>query len=69
VLNAPTAAVVLHGGSDFYGTIMANTIDDSGGTNLHFDKADANLNTITPTISLDHTTGNFHVWGFHSVPY
>ena len=41
IVNAPNAAVVLHGGADFYGSIMANKIDDSGGTNLHFDQADS----------------------------
>jgi hypothetical protein len=37
VINAPNAALSFHGGSNFYGSAVASTIDDQGGTNLYWD--------------------------------
>jgi PilX N-terminal len=36
---APTAAVTLSGGSNFYGAIVSESLNDSGGTDLHYDTA------------------------------
>jgi hypothetical protein len=69
VVNAPSAAVVLHGGADFYGTILANTIDDSGGTNLHFDTADTTLNGQAASTATATATGSYNILAFHSLPY
>jgi hypothetical protein len=69
VVNAPNAAVVLHGGADLYGTIMANTIDDSGGTNLHFDQADGNIGGVTATTVTATATGPYTSLSFKSLPY
>jgi hypothetical protein len=69
VVNAPNSSVTLHGGADFYGTIMANSIDDSGGTNLHFDSADSLLNGVTATTATATATGSYNSLAFHSMPY
>ena len=69
VLNAPNAAVTLSGGSDFFGTIMANSIDDHGGVNLHFDKADAVLAGQTASTALANATGSYNQLSFKSLPY
>ena len=36
---APQADVSFKGGSNFYGQVVANTVDDQGGTNLYYDEA------------------------------
>ena len=69
IVNAPYAAVVLHGGADYYGTIMANTIDDSGGTNLHFDAADTTISGATAATATANATGSYNTLAFRSVPY
>jgi hypothetical protein len=69
VVNAPKAAVVLHGGADYYGTIMANTIDDSGGTNLHFDAADTTISGATAATATANASGSYNTLAFRSVPY
>jgi len=37
VINAPNAALKFTGGSNFYGSAIGATVDDTGGTSLHFD--------------------------------
>ena len=69
VVNAPNAAVVLHGGGDFYGTIMANSIDDTGGTSLHFDAADKTLSGVAASTATATATGSYNMLGYHSLPY
>jgi len=69
IVNAPNAAVVLHGGADFYGTIMANTIDDSGGTNLHFDQADSNFGGAAAVTLTAVPSGPYGSLSFKSLPY
>ncbi len=69
VVNAPNAAVVLHGGADFYGTIMANSVDDSGGTNLHFDAADTTLSGVAASTATATATGSYNTLAFHSLSY
>jgi hypothetical protein len=69
VINAPNAAVVLHGGADYYGTIMANSIDDSGRTNLHFDAADATLSGQAASTATATATGSYNILAFHSMSY
>jgi hypothetical protein len=69
VINAPNAAVTLGGGSDFYGTIMASTIDDRGGTNLHFDAADTSISGAAATTATATATGSYNILAFRSVPY
>jgi hypothetical protein len=36
-INAPNSAITLIGGSNFYGQIVGNTINDQGGTNFYWD--------------------------------
>ncbi len=71
VINAPNAAVVLHGGADYYGTIMANSIDDSGGTNLHFDSGrhDYFFRRCCASTATANATGSYNMLAFHSLPY
>lgn len=37
IINAPNAALTFRGGSNFYGSAVAGTIDDQGGTSLYWD--------------------------------
>jgi hypothetical protein len=37
IINAPQAALTFRGGSNFYGSAVAGTIDDQGGTSLYWD--------------------------------
>ncbi len=69
VVNAPNAAVTITGGGDFYGTIMASTIDDRGGTNLHFDAADTTLSGQAAATATANATGSYNILAFRSVPY
>jgi hypothetical protein len=69
VINAPYASVKMNGGSDFYGTIMANTLDDSGGVNLHFDAADTTISGTTAATATATATGSYNTLAFRSVPY
>ncbi len=69
IINAPNSAVVLHGGADFYGTIMANSFDDSGGTNLHFDAADATLSGQAASTATATATGSYNILAFHAMSY
>lgn len=38
VIYAPNALVTLKGGSDFYGAILGNSVNDAGGVKFHYDK-------------------------------
>jgi len=38
-VHARTSAVTLSGGGDFFGAIVAESLDSNGGTNLHYDEA------------------------------
>jgi hypothetical protein len=69
VINAPNAAVVLHGGSHFYGSIAASTIDDSGGVSLHFDSAAQATVTTSPSTLTYNQTGPYSILSLHSLPY
>jgi len=69
ILNAPNAAVSLHGGADFFGTIMANSIDDSGGVSLHFDAADTTISGAAASTATANATGSYNILSFHSLPY
>ncbi len=68
VLNAPNAPVTIHGGSDLYGAVVANTIDDSGGVNLHFDNA-LTVSTSPATITYSSVTSSYQTIAFKSLPY
>lgn len=39
IFDFPNANVTMKGGSNFYGQVVANTVDDQGGTNLYYDTA------------------------------
>ncbi len=39
IFDLPNANVTMKGGSNFYGQVVANTVDDQGGTNLYYDTA------------------------------
>jgi Tfp pilus assembly protein PilX len=38
LINAPNAPLNLNGGSDFYGSLIVKTLNDTGGTHLHYDR-------------------------------
>jgi hypothetical protein len=69
VVNAPNAAVTLHGGADYFGTIMANSVDDSGGTSLHFDAADTTLSGVSASTATATATGSYNTLAFHPLSY
>ena len=69
ILNAPNAAIVLAGGADWYGTIMASTINDQGGTNLHFDAADTTISEAAASTALSNATGSYNTLSFRSLAY
>ena len=69
IVNAPYAAVTINGGADYYGTIMASTIDDHGGTNLHFDAADTTISGQTASTATATATGSYNTLAFHALPY
>ncbi len=69
VINAPNAAVAFGGGSDFFGTIMANSIDDHGGVNLHFDTADTTVPGVVASTATATATGSYNTLSFHSLSY
>jgi hypothetical protein len=69
VLDAPYAAIVMKGGSDFYGTIMANSFDDSGGINLHFDAADTTISGNAASTATANASGSYNTLALRSVPY
>jgi hypothetical protein len=60
VANTPNAAVTFSGGSDLYGAILGKTINDSGGTSLHFDTALTSSSTVS---------SSYQPLGFRSLPY
>jgi hypothetical protein len=69
VVNAPYAAVTVNGGADYYGTIMANTIDDHGGTNLHFDAADTTVSGAAASTAIANATGSYNTLALHALSY
>jgi hypothetical protein len=38
MIYAPNAAASLEGGGDFYGSVVAATVDDHGGARIHYDR-------------------------------
>jgi Tfp pilus assembly protein PilX len=38
LIYAPNAAASFNGGGDFFGSVIANTVDDNGGAQLHYDR-------------------------------
>lgn len=38
LIYAPNAAASFNGGGDFFGAVVANTIDDTGGARVHYDR-------------------------------
>lgn len=67
-VNAPNAAVALSGGSDFYGAIIASTVTDTGGVNLHFDNA-LTVSTSPATTTYTSVTSSYQTLAFRSLPY
>jgi hypothetical protein len=51
VINAPNAALTFTGGSNFFGSAIGATVQDTGGTALHFDTTLLN-NVTTPAANL-----------------
>jgi hypothetical protein len=39
VMYAPNSAVSISGGGEFFGAIVGKTVDNSGGSTLHYDRA------------------------------
>jgi hypothetical protein len=38
MIYAPNAAATFNGGGDFYGSVVAATVDDQGGSHIHYDR-------------------------------
>jgi hypothetical protein len=38
MVTAPNAAITLAGGADFYGSLIGNTVTDTGGAHIHYDR-------------------------------
>ena len=53
VVYAPNASYTLTGGSDFFGAVVANTVSDSGGAAIHFDRALSKNSYIVSNYMLD----------------
>jgi hypothetical protein len=68
VVDAPNAIAKFTGGADFYGAVIVKTIDDSGGTNLHFDKA-LTVSTSPSTTTYSSITSSYNTIGFRSLQY
>jgi hypothetical protein len=68
VANVPNAAAVLSGGSNLFGAIVAKTINDSGGTSLHFDTALATAPSSSTTTSPTFNS-SYQTIGLRSLPY
>jgi PilX N-terminal len=43
LVDAPNSPVTLSGGANFYGSILASTLNDSGGTIIHYDRELASM--------------------------
>jgi len=56
------------GGSDFYGAIIASTLTDTGGTNLHFDNA-LTVSSSPPVITYSSVTSSYTTLGFRQLQY
>jgi hypothetical protein len=69
VVIAPKASVSLHGGTDFFGSILANTLTDDGNVALHFDHALSTLDGTAPSIATATATGSYNTLAFRSLPY
>jgi len=69
VVIAPNSAVKLGGGTDFFGSILANTIKDSGNVALHFDHALSTIDGTAPSVATATVTGSYNILAFRSLPY
>jgi hypothetical protein len=68
VVDAPNAGAKFSGGSNFYGAVITSTIDDSGGTSLHFDTALTTAPSATTTTASTFNS-SYQTIGFKSLPY
>ncbi len=68
VVNAPNAAAKLSGGSDYFGAIVTSTIDDSGGTSLHFDTTLTTAPSSATTTASTYSSSYLGI-GLRSLPY
>ncbi len=64
VLYTPNASLNVSGGSDIFGSLVAASIADTGGTQIHFDQALRNTNTITIS---NNTTYPFYLVSWNRV--
>jgi hypothetical protein len=69
VVNAPKAAILAVGGSDLYGALIGNTLNDSGGSKLHFDSSLTTAPSVTWSVSTAASTSNYQTIGFRTLPY
>jgi len=53
VIYAPNASVSIKGGSDFFGAVLANTVDDAGGAAIHYDRNLSKNSFIVSNYMLD----------------
>lgn len=54
LVNAPNAAITFSGGSSWYGAVIGATVNDSGGTDVHYDRS----------LASSAVAGKFQVIGF-----
>ena len=48
---------------------MANSVDEHGGVNLHFDAADTTLSGVAASTATATATGSYNSLAFKSLPY
>jgi len=68
IIDAPNAAVSFKGGADFFGQVLAKTIDDRGGTNFWWDQGATAITDITTTYTTTESA-NFYVISMRELAY
>jgi len=57
-VHAPDTEVVMGGGTDFYGSLVAGSISSTGGSKFHRDVALGDSNGVAVTVSAWHEVRN-----------
>jgi hypothetical protein len=52
VVYAPNAPINMSGGSNWYGSVIGSTFDDSGGTSVYYDRALSGATLSTPVATV-----------------
>jgi len=64
VLYAPNSNITLSNGGTIYGSLIGNSITDSGGTTIHYDQSLSSIPIGQASSSTPAVVGNFTVWNF-----